>query len=357
MRRRAGQASQASQAGQASQASQASQAGEASETKEKTPEELAEEKAKLRIQPYTVRFADWMPFRSLSTRVRRCKVADPNACEQACNENGGDCRDVTLTRPCKVLCTRDLVVPAGVVGQRGFNTHPAPFGPLGPRGRNEREGPEWDLGGDLSSAEPAAISLAIDQIVSSMGAAIGVPERGTAEAAPREALEEEYRTLRPLALAHDPPLYHACRVVDPSGELVFLLAELNLFEEPDTEDGYPGDVSVVNEVPIIPDDQRREVLRLFDEYAAKQDPAEEGGGGGEEESKSEADEWYAAGEDPEAPDFSEALSGMQATREDEKRRRMVRLAVGGGVLAALLLGLGVSAALRATARRKAKPPS
>lgn len=345
-------------AGQASGASGDSETSAASETKEKTPEELAEEKAKLRIQPYTVRFADWMPFRSLSARVRRCKVADPDACEQACGENGGDCRDVTLTRPCKVLCTRDLVVPAGVVGQRGFNTHPAPFGPLGPRGRGEREGPEWDLGGDLSSAEPAAISLAIDQIVSTMGPGIGVPKRGTAEAAPREALEAEYRTLRPLALAYDPPLYHACRVVDPSGELVFLLAELNLFEEPDTEDGYPGDVSVVNEVPIIPDDQRREVLRLFDEYAAKQDAPEEGGGGGEgQEAKTEADEWYAAGEDPEAPDFTDALSGLQATRDDERRRRTVRLAVGGGVLAALLLGLGVSAALRAVAgKRKGAPP-
>lgn len=321
----------------------------AAEAKRKAEEERAQaeaERAKLRIQPYTVRFADWIPFRSLNARVKRCKIADQNDCEKACAENGQDCRDVTLTRACKVLCTRDRMVPPSAVGQIGFGVPDPPYGVLGPLSPGEDaggDGGHWDLGEALEGVPDARISTAIDRILGQAGEGIGVAERRTdGETATREELVAEYMELRAKAVGYEAPMYHACRVVDPSGELVFLLAELSLFEEPPTEDGYPGDVSVVNEVPIIPDEQRRLVLRLFDEYAAKEDPPPVG------EGDTEVDEWYSAEDDPENPDLSVALAGIEAkkTAQSEKERRMVRMAVGGGVLLSILITAGIAYMVR-----------
>lgn len=347
------QAAQGQAAAQGQSQGAAAQGQPEAKTAEEVRQEAEEARAKLRIQTYTVRFADWIPFKSLRERMKRCKVADAAGgggepeCERACDESGSDCRDVTQTRLCKVMCTRDRMVPPSAVGQIGFDVPDPPYGPLGPASPDEQEGGgggHWDLGEDLAGVDDARISAAIDRVLVQVGEGIGVAERRTdGETATREELVAEYTELRAKAVGYEAPMYHACRVVDPSGELVFLLSELTLFEEPTTEDGYPGEVTVVNEVPIIPDEQRRLVLRLFDEYAAQEDPPPIG------EGDTEVDEWYAAEEeDPDNPDLSAALTGINAARAAQatKERRMVRLAVGGGVLVSILIAAGVAYMLR-----------
>lgn len=272
-----------------------------------------------RLQPFRVRFADWVPVPALARRARRCHARDPTRCEQACNEQGKDCVPVTYTRACDVVCTRDPVVRATDVGQIDFDDPAQPFGALGP------PKPE------ISQEERQAGFVDEDE---------DFPQDDEGEGGGGEK-----------------PIYNACKILDPgNGQLFFLVSGTHHLLPPprmdDDDEGYPAPLPVVHELPVRMPQHVEAVRRRFEAYAAASDPPEEDdaalegeddgwvpfeGGDGDEDL-----DWLG-GEEEEEGEGEEAEGGPGGVAFT--RAQITGLWVVGGLIVAIALALVVRAIL------------